>query len=74
MKRLAVLLSLLAVLALILATGNYEINAYRHVGPSLSDGSWPPPSWQAAPVSPQLTADGSWPAPPWPKLLNGLSA
>ncbi len=64
MKRLAVFLSVIAVLALIVATGNYEINTYRRVGPSLSDGNWPPPPWHAAPA-PLLSADGNFPPPPW---------
>jgi hypothetical protein len=74
MKRLAVLLSVIAVLALILATGNYEINTYRNVGPSLSDGNWPPPPWLAAPAPPLHLADGNWPPPPWQTSLNILSA
>ncbi len=73
MKRLAVLLSLIAVLAFIVATGNYEINAYPRVGPSLSDGNLPPPPWHTAPA-PLLSADGNLPPPPWQTALNHLSA
>src|ERR1700693_5539120 len=43
MKRFAVLLSLLAVLSLILATGNYESNASLRIGVLLADGGGPPP-------------------------------
>ncbi len=71
MKRLAVLLSLVAVLALIVATDNYEINSYQRVKPSLSDGNFPPPPWQ---IAPPLSADGNFPPPPWHPVLNHLSA
>jgi hypothetical protein len=62
MKRLAVLLSLLAVLALILATGNYKINAYQDVSPAVADGNNPPPP--PGPVPPLFLADGNNPPPP----------
>ena len=65
MKRLLVYLSLSSALAFIVTTGSYEINAYRHAGPSVSDGSGPvPPFPPKPPVT--LLADGSGPVPPFP--------
>ncbi len=43
MKRLAVLLSLFAVLSLILAIGNYESNFSLRTGVLLADGGGNPP-------------------------------
>ena len=65
MKRLLVYISLSFVLAFIVTTGSYEINAYRHAGPSVSDGSGPVPPFPKSPVT--LLADGSGPVPPFPK-------
>ena len=49
MKRLLVYISLSSVLAFIVTTGSYEINAYRHAGPSVSDGSGPVPPFPPKP-------------------------
>ena len=74
MKRVALLLSLLAVLALIVATGSYEINAYQHVGTSLADGAGQPPPPHPGPVPPLYLADGAGqPPPPHPGPVPPLT-
>ena len=65
MKRLLFYLCLSATLAFIVTTGSYEINAYRHAGPLVTDGSGPiPPFPPKSAVT--LLADGSGPIPPFP--------
>lgn len=51
MKRLVLSLSLIAALAVILTTGNHEINFHRQGANLVADGSNPPPKpWPPPPM------------------------
>ena len=56
MKRLILFLAVVTLAALIVTTGNYEINTSWHAGPAIADGSAPPPPpWPPKPTHPRPT-------------------